>query len=131
MVFENGILRRIYGPVFDENTGEWRRRHNQELRDLSSLTPITNVIRSMRLRWAGHVARMDEDRTARWIAFGTPNGTRPLGRPRKRWRDNLRETLISLGVDNPDDWWELAENRSDWRRLVKAARDHLGPEPAE
>ena len=131
LVFENSILRQVYGPVFDETTGEWRRRHNQELGDLSNLPFITDLIRSMRLRWARHIARMGEDRGVKLVAQGRPAGTRPLGRPRKRWSDNLRQDLLALGVEDPDSWWMLAEDRNNWRRLVKAARDHLGPVPAE
>ena len=103
---------------------------NQELRDLSGLPLITNIIRSMRLRWAGHVARMGDDRAARLVVQGIPAGRRPLGRPRRRWRDNVKEDLTALGVD-PDSWMELAQNRNTWKKFVKAAKDHHGLEPAE
>ena len=130
-VFENSILRKIYGPVFDVDEQAWRRRHNQELRDLSGLPLITNIIRSMRLRWAGHIARMGEDRTAKLVAQGKPAGRRPVGRPRMRWRNNVEEDLTTLGVEDPDSWWELAENRNIWKNIVKAAKDHHGPQPVE
>ena len=127
MVFENGILRRIYGPVRDELTGEWQRRHNADLRDLSRLPPITSYIRSQRLRWAGHVARTDNNSMLKQIAQGIPAGRRPVGRPRMRWKDNIKSDLTLLGADRPDEWWDMAQDRRRWRLLVKAAMDHMGP----
>ena len=83
-VFENMVLRRIFGPRRDEVTGEWRRLHNMELSDLYSSLNIVRVIKSRRMRWAGHVARMGEDRGAYRVLVGKPEGKRPLGRPRRR-----------------------------------------------
>ena len=83
-VFENSIPRRIFGPKRDEN-GEWRRLHNEELHSLYRSPNIVGVIKSRRLRWAGHVARMEEGRSAFKILTGKPTGKRPLGRPRLRW----------------------------------------------
>ena len=91
-VFENRILRRIFGPRRDEN-GEWRRLHNEELHSLYLSPNIVRVIKSRRLRWAGHVARIEEDRSAFKILTGKPTGKRPLGRPRRRWEDNIRMDL--------------------------------------
>ena len=125
-VFENGILRRIYGPVRDEESGAWRRRHNAELRELSKLPPITSHIRAQRLRWAGHVARMPDEAMTKQIAQGEPHGRRPVGRPRMRWRDNIRKDLQLLEVEDPSSWWEMAQDRGPWRHLVKAAKDHQG-----
>ena len=88
-VFENRILRRIFRPKRDEN-GEWRRVHNEELHSLHHSANIVRVIKSRRLRWAGHVARMEEGRTAFKILKGKPTGKRPLGRPRRGWEDNIR-----------------------------------------
>ena len=88
-VFENRILRRIFGPKRDEN-GEWRRLHNEELHGLYRSNSIVRVIKSIRLRWAGHVARMEEGRSAFKILTGKPTGKRPLERPRRRWEDNIR-----------------------------------------
>ena len=102
LVFEHGILRRIYGNERDEETGEWRWRHNQELRDISQLPPITSFIRSQRLRWAGHVARMDPERLPRKVMEGLPEGRRPPGRPRLRWSDTVRQDLQLLGVEDPE-----------------------------
>jgi hypothetical protein len=81
-VFENRVLRRIFGPKWDEATGEWRRLHNEELNDLYSSPNIIRVIKSRTMRWAGHVARMEEKRGAYRILVGRPEGRRPLGRPR-------------------------------------------------
>ena len=107
-VFENSILRRIYGPVRDEQSGEWRRRHNLDLRELSELPPITSHIRAQRLRWAGHVARMGDDSLVKQITKGVPAGRRPVGRPRMRWSDNVRNDMVLLGVERANEWWELA-----------------------
>ena len=82
-VFENRVLRRIFGPKRDEN-GEWRRLHNEELRSLYRSPNIVTVIKSRRLRWAGHVARMEEGKSAFKILTGKPTGKRPIGRLRCR-----------------------------------------------
>jgi hypothetical protein len=84
-VFENRVLRRIFGPKRDEVTGELRKLHNEELRDLYSSPSIIRIIKSRRMRWAGHVARMGEKRNAYWLLVGKPEGKRPLGRPRGLW----------------------------------------------
>jgi hypothetical protein len=83
-VFENRVLRRIFGPKMDEVTGEWRKLHNEELRDLYSLPSLIRIIKSRKMRWAGHVARMGEKRNAYRFFVGKPEGKRPLGRPRRR-----------------------------------------------
>jgi hypothetical protein len=95
--FENRVLRRIFGPKRDEVTGEWRRRHNNELYALYSSPNIIRVIKSRRLRWAVHVARMGERRSAYRALVGKPEGTRPLGRPRHRWEDNIKMDLQEVG----------------------------------
>jgi hypothetical protein len=92
-VFENKVLRRIFGPKSDEVTGEWRRLHNKELHALYSSPIIIRVIKSRRLRWAGHVARMGARRDAYRALVGKPEGRRPLGRPRRRWEDNIKMDL--------------------------------------
>ena len=125
-VFENRILRRIYGPTRDEVDGEWRIRHNAELRELSRLPPITDFIRAQRLRWAGHVARMEDGSLAKEITRGRPFGRRPPGRPRLRWEDKVKADLQLLGVADPDQWWTLALDRRRWRQLVLAAKDLQG-----
>jgi hypothetical protein len=91
-VFENKVLRRIFGPKRDKVTGECRRLHNKELYALYSLN-IIRVVKSRRLRWAGHVARMGERRGAYRALVGKLEGRRPLGRPRRRWEDNIKVDL--------------------------------------
>ena len=83
-VFENMVLRRIFGPRRDEIKGEWRRLHNEEPNDLYPSPNIVRVIKSRRMRWAGHVARMGEEREVYRVLVGKPEGRRPLGRPRRR-----------------------------------------------
>jgi hypothetical protein len=96
-VFENTVLRRIFGPKRDEATEEWRRLHNEELNDLCSSPNIIRVNKSRRMRWAGHVARMGKKRGAYRILVGRPEGRRPLGRPRHRWEDNIKMDLQEVG----------------------------------
>ena len=89
-VFENRVLRRVFGPKRDEVTGEWRKLHNEELSDLYSLPNIVRGVKSRRMRWAGHVARMGEGRGVHRVLVGKPEGKKPLGRPRRRWGIILR-----------------------------------------
>jgi hypothetical protein len=96
-VFENTVLRRIFGPKRDEATGEWRRLHNEELNDLYSSPTIIRVIKSRIMRWVEHVARMREKRGAYRILVGRPEGRRPLGRPRRRWEDSIKMDLQEVG----------------------------------
>jgi hypothetical protein len=91
------VLRRIFGPKRDEVTGEWRRLHNKELYALYSSPNIIRVMKSRRLRWAGHVARMRERRGAYRALVGKPEGRRPLERPRRRWEDNIKKDLREVG----------------------------------
>jgi hypothetical protein len=92
-VFESRVLRRMFGPKRDEVTGEWRRLHYEELNDLYSSPNIIRVIKSRRMRWAGHVAHMGEGRGAYRVLVGRPEERRPLGRPRRRWEDNIKMDL--------------------------------------
>jgi hypothetical protein len=96
-VFENRVLRRIFGPKRGEATREWRRLHNEELNDLHSAPNIIWVIRSRRMSWAGNIARMGEKSGAYRILVGRPEGRRPLGRPRRRWEDNIKMDLQEMG----------------------------------
>jgi len=89
-VFENKVLRRIFGPKRDEVTGEWKKLHNEELNDLYFSTNIVRVIKSRRMRWAGHVTCMGERRNVYRVLVGKPEGKRPLGRSRNRWKDNIK-----------------------------------------
>jgi hypothetical protein len=122
-VFENRVLRRIFGPKRDEATGEWRRLHNEELNDLHSSQSIIRVIKS-RMRRPGHVARMEEKRGAYRILVGRPEGRRPLGRSRCRWEDNIKMDLQDMGWDM--DWIELAEDRDRWRALFERGNEPPG-----
>ena len=122
---------RICGPVFDVESGQWRRRHNFELREMTKVPLITSTIMGQRLRWAGHVARADENRLISEIAKGQPEGRRPTGRPRMRWSDNIKKDTEKLGVDDPENWWDIALDRGRWRLLVVAAMSHGGPQPVE
>jgi hypothetical protein len=90
------VLRRIFGPKRVGVTGEWRRLHNEELNDLYSSPNIIRAIKSRRMRWAGHVARMGEGRGAYRILVGRPEGRRPLGRPRRRWENNIKMDLQDM-----------------------------------
>ena len=86
-------MQRIFEPSRDKVTGKWRRLHNEELNDLYSSTNIVRVIKLRRMRWAGHVAHMGEERGVYRVLVGKPEGRRPLGRPRHRWVDNIRMDL--------------------------------------
>jgi hypothetical protein len=113
-VFENRVLRRIFGPKRDGVTVEWRRLHNEELYDLYSSPNIVRVIKSRRMRWAWHVARMGERRGAYRILVGRPKGRRPLGRPRRRWEGNIKINLQEVGWGCMD-WIDMAQDRDRWR----------------
>jgi hypothetical protein len=92
-VFENRVLRKVFGPKRDEVTGEWRKLHNEEQNDLYSLPNVVRVVKSRRMRWAGYVARMGEDRGVHRLLVGKPEEKRPLGRPRRRWENNIKMDL--------------------------------------
>ena len=118
-MFENMVLRRIFGPRRDEETGEWRRLYNEELNDLYSSPNIVRVIKSRRMRWAVHEARMVEERGMYRVLVGKPERKRPLGRPRRRWVDNIRMDLQEVGCGYMDRIG-LAQDRDRWRTLVSA-----------
>jgi hypothetical protein len=92
-VFENRVLRRIFGPKRDEVTGKWRKLHNEELNDLYSSSNIVRVIKSRRMKWAGHVALIGEGRNVYRFLVEKPEGKRPMRRPRLRWVDNIKMDL--------------------------------------
>ena len=100
-------------------TGEWRKLHNEELNNLYSSPNIGRVIKSRRMRWAGHVARMGEGRDVYRVLVGKPQGRIPLGRPRRRWEDNIRMDLREVGCGYVH-WMALAQDRDRWRALVSA-----------
>ena len=99
-MLENRVLRRVFGSKRDEVTGEWIKLHNEELSDLYSLPNIVQVVKSRRIRWAGHVARMGEGRGVHRALVVKPEGKRSLGRPRRRWEDNMKrkwEGVVGTG----------------------------------
>jgi hypothetical protein len=118
-VFVNRVLRRIFGLKRDEVTGEWRKLHNEELRDLYSSPSIIRIIKSRRMRWAGYVAHMGQKRNAYRLLVGKPEEKRPLGRLRHRWVDNIRMDLGEVGWGDMD-WIGLAQDRNRWRALVNS-----------
>jgi hypothetical protein len=118
-VFENRVLRGIFGPKRNEVTGEWRKLHNKKLHDLYSSPSIIRIIKPQRMRWVGHVARMGEQRNAYRLLVGKLEGKRPLGRPRRRWGDNIKMDLVEVGWGDVD-WIGLAQDRNRWRALVNS-----------
>ena len=113
-MFENKVLRKIFGANRDEITGEWRKLHNAELHALYSSPNIIRNLKSTPLRWAGHVARMQQSRNAYRVLVGKPESKRPLGRPRRIWEDNIKMNLREMGCD-PGNWIALAEDRDQCR----------------
>ena len=118
-MFENMVLRRIFGPRSDEVPEEWRSLHNEELNDLYSSPNIVRVIKSRRMRWAGHVSRMGDVRGLYRVLVGKSEGKIPLERPRRRWVDNIGTDLQEVGCGYMD-WIGLAQDRDRWRTLVSA-----------
>ena len=104
------MLRRIFGPRRDVVTGDWRRLHNEEINVLYCSPNIVRVIKWRRMRWAGHVARLGEERGVYRVLVGKPEGKIPLGRPRRRWVDNIRTDLQEVGCGYMD-WIGLAQYR--------------------
>jgi len=116
-VFENMVLRRIFGPKRDEVTGEWRKLHNDELNNLYCSQNIVRVIKSTRMRWAGHVARMGKRRGVYRVLVWETEGKRLLGISRRKWNDTILMDLLEVGCGSMD-WIELAQDRDRWRALV-------------
>ena len=125
-MFENRVLRRVFGPKRDEVTGEWRKLHNHELSDLYSLPNIVRVVKSRRMKWTGHVAHMGKGRDVHRVLVGKPEGKRSLGRPRCRWEDNIKMDLQEV-VGGCGDWMELAQDRDRWRALVRTVMNFRVP----
>jgi hypothetical protein len=96
------VLRRIFGPKRDGVTGGWRKLHNEELHNLCSSPSIIRMIKSRRMRWVGHVARMGEKTNVYRLLVGEPEGKRPLGRPRRMWIDNIKMDLLEIGLNVVD-----------------------------
>ena len=128
-VFENRVLRRIFEYMRYDVTVEWRKLRNEELNYLYCSLNIFRVIKSRRMRWAGHVACMEERRGSYRVLVGRHDGKRTLGRPRSRWEDNIKMDLQEVGCGGMD-WIELAEDRDRWRALVNAVMNLRVPQNA-
>ena len=117
-MFKYKELRKIPGAKRDKITGKWRKLHNAELHALYSSPNKIRSLKSRRLRWAGHVTRMEQSRIAYRVLVGKPEGKRPLGSPRHRWENNIKVDLREVGCD-PGEWIDL-EDRDQWRAYVRA-----------
>jgi len=116
-VFENTVLRRIFGRRRDEVMGEWKRLHNEELNDFYPSPNIVRVIKSRRMRWAGHVTRMVDERGMYRFLVGKPEGKRPPRRPRRRWVNNIRMDIQEVECGYMD-WIRPTQDRDRWRTLL-------------
>jgi hypothetical protein len=116
----------VFGPKRDEVTGEWRKLHEEELNDLYALPNIVWVVKLRRMRWAGHVECMGEGRGVHRVLVGKPERKRPLGRPRRRWEDNIKRYLQEVGGDCGN-WMERAQDRDRWRTLVNTVMNFRVP----
>jgi hypothetical protein len=123
-VFENKVLRRIFGPKMEED-GSRRKLHNDELHSLYSSPNIVRVIKSRRMRWAGHVACVGEGRGVYRVLVGRPEVKRPLGRPRRRW-DYIKMDLRGIRIDRAN-WIRLAEDSVQWRTFVSTVMNYRVP----
>jgi len=123
-VFENRVLSRIFGPKRDEVTGEWVELHNEELNGLY-FSP-NRMIKSSRMRWAWHIARMGERRFVYMVLVGKPERKKLLGRRRHGWKDNIKSDLQKVGCGGMD-WIELAQDRDRWRALVNGVMNTRVP----
>jgi hypothetical protein len=118
-VFENRVLRRIFGPKRDEVIGGRRKLHNKGLHNLTSSPNIIRITKSRRMKWAGFVARLREMRNVYKILMGKPEWKRPLRRPRRRWEDDIKISYILREIGYGDvDWIQLAEDRDQWMDFV-------------
>jgi hypothetical protein len=110
-VFENRVLRRIFGLKMDKGTGEWRKPHNEEFNYLYCSPTIVQVMKSRRMRWVAHVAHMGEGRGAYRGLVENPEGKRPMVRPRHRWEDNINMDLQEVGVWTGLSWLRTGTGR--------------------
>jgi hypothetical protein len=119
------LLKHFLGNILQSGStwDEWRKRFNRELHDLYGDSSVIGIVKSARLRWAGHVARMDDNEPPRKVLLGNPGGQRRWGRPKLRWEDGVEEDVRKLGCRN---WRMAARNRDGWRRIKEAARVHFG-----
>jgi hypothetical protein len=114
------VLRKIFGPITDKVTQGWRKLHTEELHNMYSSPSIIRMIKSRRIRWAGHVAPKGDKRNAYRILVRRPEGKMPLGRPKHRWMNNIKMYLKETGRSGMD-WNDLAHDRDQWRALVYMA----------
>ena len=128
-LFENSVLRKISGPRRDEVRGEWRKLHNEDLNDLHSSPSIFRVIKSRKMRWAKHVARIGDRRGAYRVVLERPEGNIPLRRTRRRWEDNIKMDLQEVGCGDMD-WIDVAQDRDRWRALVNVVMNLRVPQNA-
>jgi len=120
-IFGRRILRKIFGPVNIDNI--WRIRNNMEIDKLIEGADIVRVIKAQRIKWLGHIQRMDQARPASKLLDWKPMGIRPIGRPRQRWQEDVKEDLKKLKVKN---WKEIAEDRRTWGDLAEKVKTHKG-----
>jgi hypothetical protein len=120
-VFENRVLSNVFGPKMDEVTGEWRELHSDDLNDLCCSLNVIRVIKSRRMKWAGHVARIGERKDVYRVLVGKPEGKRPLGRSKHRWEDNIKNEMGEL------DWIDLAQDRNSWRAITNTVMNFRVP----
>jgi hypothetical protein len=116
------VLRKIYGPVCENE--EWRIRTNTEVMELYDDLDIVTEVKSMRLRWLGHIDRMSNDRSTKKLYNNKPEGLTLVGRPRKRWLDEVEQDLKQMGVRG---WKRRAQNRDEWRSTLREAKVLHGP----
>ena len=121
LIFERKIFRRIYGPKYEN--GEWKSRTNRELEEISKGENIVKWIKGQRIRWLGHLERMEEDSMPKKIFTQELEGTRRRGRPRKIWKEEVERDLQVLGVRR---WRELVADRKKWKDIVQQAKAHSG-----
>jgi len=122
LIFERRVLRKMYGQTQD-NDGTWRIKTNEELEILIKKETIVRFIKSQRLRWAAHVMRMDTIRTVKKLTEWEPCSSRPVGRPRLRWLEQVEEDLKEMKARN---WREKCKDRRLWNEIVKQAKSHQG-----
>jgi hypothetical protein len=125
-VFENRVLKRIFGLKGWEVTGEWKKMHSEELHNLYSSPSIIIMMKSRRMRWTGHVARMEEKRNAYRLLVRKLEGKRPLGRQRRRWVDNIRRDFVEMRWSYVD-CIDLVQDKDRWKALVNSVLNHQVP----
>jgi hypothetical protein len=121
LIFERKIFRRIFGPKYEN--GEWKSRTNRELKEMNGGENIVKWIKGQRIRWLGHLERMEENRMPKKIFTQELEGTRRRGRPRKRWKEEVERDLHVLGVRG---WREFVTDKRKWRDIVRQAKAHSG-----